>query len=163
MFFKLNLTKTVFVPPVYFGPMLTEAIRDLLCSNVEGSLDQSVGAYVIAVLDITSTGSGKLMDTGEACYHIKYLALVQKHFNGEVVDAVATRIMPPQGVFFKVGALTAYVRLSSEQWVYDPDAKGYVNVMTRTTALKDGSVGRIRLHNCRAREHSVQLTGELVV
>ena len=158
MFYRLMLQKTVWVPCEHFGTQLRDKIKEILCNSVEGRVEIEHCSFVIAVLDVKTVSSGKLQDTGDAVFHVEYEALVQRHFKGEVVDATAFRITPPQSVAFRVGALEVFVRVKG--MTYDSDAKGFVTA-SGVSILKEGTVTKIRLIQCTVPGHSIELIGEL--
>ena len=152
------LKKSVWVAPEHFGPQIRDKIRSILCESVEGQHDVDLNCFILAVLDIKKFSTGKLQDIGDAVYQLEYDALVQQHFKGEVVDAIVGRISPPHSVYFRLGALQVYVRVT--EWKYDADAKGFVTA-SGVSIMKVGTITQVRILQTPDAT-SRQLIGELV-
>ena len=154
------------VPPVHFGPALQENLRQVLCSAVEWKVESQHGSYVLAVIEITRQSPGKLSNSGNAVFQVEYDALVQKNFNGEVLEGIVSRIIPPSAATFRVGALTAYIRIApdsstNEGYKYDENLSGFVNVQGNIV-LKEEAIARIRLISCGIPGNMTKMIAELL-
>lgn len=94
MFFLKDLTHTILLHPVYFGPQMETLLRQKLHKDVEGTCSGRFG-YIIAVvrIDDETMGRGKVLpNSGLAEFTVHYKAIVFKPFKGEVVDAIVASV-----------------------------------------------------------------------
>ena len=98
--------------PRYFGPQLTNIVKEKLYQEVEGTCSSAFG-YIIQVTCIDQIGFGILnRDIGMAHYEIKYKAIVFRPCKGEVIDAIVQQVNK-LGIFVSAGALTCFINRHS--------------------------------------------------
>jgi DNA-directed RNA polymerase II subunit RPB7 len=109
MFVKLTLTKNVYMKPADLGPALMHALERRLREAVEGQRVPKVGR-IVAVVDIVDDSSkqGKILDTGEVLFQIRYVAVVFRLWPGETVDCIVTDV-DNDGFLVDAGATSVYV------------------------------------------------------
>lgn len=101
-----EISQTLQLHPSYFTPSLKDYLVKLLNDTVEGSCSGRLG-YIIAVLDVSDVGRGKIVEGG-AEFKIVYKAIVYRPFKGEVVDGVVVSVNK-MGVFADVGPLQCFI------------------------------------------------------
>ncbi|RKP22493.1 hypothetical protein SYNPS1DRAFT_33589 [Syncephalis pseudoplumigaleata] len=122
MYFLKELSHTVQLHPMYFGPRMHEYVEMRLRAEVEGSCSGRYG-YVVAVLHLSKMSRGRVLpNIGLADLHARYTAVVFKPFKGEVVDGIVTTVNK-MGFFADVGPLQVFVstHLIPADLNYDPN------------------------------------------
>ncbi|KAG2333434.1 hypothetical protein Bca52824_004614 [Brassica carinata] len=80
--------------PRFFGQNLRENLVSKLIKDVEGTISGRHG-FVSAVTGIESIGKGLIRDgTPFVTFPVKYRCVVFRPFEGEVLEAVVTRVFP---------------------------------------------------------------------
>ena len=94
MFYTLELTRQLEIPPRYFGPKLLQEIERRLRLEVEGSCSGLHG-FVIAVTGVVRGGvqRGVIREgVGSAVFKVTYESFVFMPHKGEVIDAVVKSV-----------------------------------------------------------------------
>jgi DNA-directed RNA polymerase II subunit RPB7 len=108
MYFLKELTHTVQLHPMYFGPRMQEFVELRLRTEVEGSCSGRFG-YIVVVLRVNEISRGRVIpNLGLADFHVRYTAVVFKPFKGEVQDGIVTTVNK-MGFFVDVGPLQVFV------------------------------------------------------
>lgn len=95
------------VKPAYFGQKIQDHIMKLLREKVEGKCSGRYG-YTILVTMLSEIGEGRLMESGEAHFKVKYVALVFRPMRNEVLPAEVVRVNN-LGFFAKAGPCMVFV------------------------------------------------------
>ncbi|CED82266.1 DNA-directed RNA polymerase subunit E' [Phaffia rhodozyma] len=133
MFFVKELEETILLHPSYFGPQMTEYLKQKLHADVEGTCSGRIG-YIISVLSILDIGSGKVIPgTGQAEFRTKYSAIVMKPFKGEVVDGIVETVSK-MGIFLGHGPLSIFVSSHHlpPNMIFDPNSNPPAYSMAKT-------------------------------
>ncbi|XP_018012125.1 DNA-directed RNA polymerase II subunit RPB7 [Hyalella azteca] len=108
MFYHISLEHEILLHPRYFGPMLSDTVRQMLFTEVEGTCTGKYG-FVIAVTTIDDIGSGMVQPgRGFVLYPIKYKAIVFRPFKGEVLDAIVSQVNKI-GLFCEIGPMQCFI------------------------------------------------------
>jgi DNA-directed RNA polymerase II subunit RPB7 len=108
MFFHIELSKSIQLPPRELGPHLQQTLRQKLSKDMEGQCTDQYG-YIIEVTSIIYVGPGKINDTdGHATFPVRYKAIVFRPFKNEVMDAIVTAVNK-MGFFALVGPMQVFV------------------------------------------------------
>ncbi|OIR57096.1 MAG: DNA-directed RNA polymerase II subunit rpb7 [Amphiamblys sp. WSBS2006] len=108
MFLLKELTKDLFLEPRHIAPGIEAFLHRELFASTEGSC-RGLHGYIVAVLDIKEISKGKINDiTGEACFTVRYTALLLRPIKNEVVDALVTDVHK-MGFFCEIGPLKIFV------------------------------------------------------
>lgn len=87
MFYALELTKELDIPPRFLGPKLVTFIHDRLRQEIEGHCSGQHG-FVIAVTGIFEIAQGIIQEgMGNAVFKVKYQCITFMPHKGEVLDA----------------------------------------------------------------------------
>jgi DNA-directed RNA polymerase II subunit RPB7 len=82
---------TVAVKPAFFGQKIQDHIMKLLREKVEGKCSGRFG-YTVLVTAMPEIGEGRLVESGDAHFKVKYVALVFRPMRNEVLQAVVTTV-----------------------------------------------------------------------
>jgi DNA-directed RNA polymerase II subunit RPB7 len=92
MFYLLDLTRELDIPPKFLGPRLREEIQRRLKQEVEGACNGQHG-FLLAVVNITSWGKGMIREgVGSAVFTVGYSCIAFMPFKGEVLDATVKSV-----------------------------------------------------------------------
>ncbi|KAF4520645.1 hypothetical protein B566_EDAN007511 [Ephemera danica] len=123
MFYHISLEHEILLHPKYFGPQLSETVRQKLYTEVEGTCTGKYG-FVIAVTTIDHVGAGLIQPgQGFVLYPVKFRAIVFRPFKGQVLDAVVTQVnkrnenqlfpsimfLSVVGMFADIGPLSCFI------------------------------------------------------
>ncbi|KAA0190890.1 hypothetical protein HAZT_HAZT005250 [Hyalella azteca] len=121
VYLQISLEHEILLHPRYFGPMLSDTVRQMLFTEVEGtctgkstfhsnySLNSPRYGFVIAVTTIDDIGSGMVQPgRGFVLYPIKYKAIVFRPFKGEVLDAIVSQVNKI-GLFCEIGPMQCFI------------------------------------------------------
>ncbi|CAN7114760.1 unnamed protein product [Brassica rapa subsp. narinosa] len=134
MFFHIVLERNMQLHPRFFGQNLRENLVSKLIKDVEGTISGRHG-FVLAVTGIESIGKGLIRDgTPFVTFPVKYRCVVFRPFEGEVLEAVVTRVVQ-HGFFAEAGPLKIFV---SNHCI--PDDMEYQAGDMPTYTKSDGSV-----------------------
>ncbi len=169
MFYVLQLTHSLVIPPIHFGPKLYDTLTTLLRSSVEGSALSTYG-YVVQVISVprSSITAGVIeYDSGDVAFDIRYEALLFRPFKNEVVDAVVTDVNN-LGFFAYVGPLRVFVseRLfpgdlnGVEGGGYDGDSNSWISA-DNEVQIKDGCGVRVRIIGTTVEENDISSVGRI--
>ncbi|WZY81052.1 hypothetical protein YC2023_027436 [Brassica napus] len=144
MFFHIVLERNMQLHPRFFGQNLRENLVSKLIKVVEGTIrfpsNTFLGlggrhGFVLAVTGIESIGKGLIRDgTPFVTFPVKYRCVVFRPFEGEVLEAVVTRVVQ-HGFFAEAGPLKIFV---SNHCI--PDDMEYQAGDMPTYTKSDGSV-----------------------
>eukprot|EP01104_Vermistella_antarctica_P000587 TRINITY_DN10739_c0_g1_i1.p1 TRINITY_DN10739_c0_g1~~TRINITY_DN10739_c0_g1_i1.p1 ORF type:complete len:174 (+),score=38.26 TRINITY_DN10739_c0_g1_i1:228-749(+) len=127
MFFRIALTRKIYLHPRHFGPGIRDTIKRKLHDEVEGTCSGRYG-FVVAVTSVEDIGSGIVQDgTGFTLYHVSYMAIVFKPFKFEVLDSEVSEVNK-MGFMAKAGPLSIFVskHLIPDDMIFDPHTAAYV-------------------------------------
>jgi len=92
MFYSLDLTKELEIPPRFLGKKLIAEIHRRLRQEVEGFCTGQHG-FVIAVLAILGTEGGVIREgLGSSVFRVTYNCVAFMPHKGEVLDAVVKSV-----------------------------------------------------------------------
>lgn len=92
MFYSLELTRELEIPPRFLGQKLLAEIHRRLRQDVEGSCTGQHG-FIIAVLGILDTYGGLVREgVGSAVFTVRYACLAFMPHKGEALDAVVKSV-----------------------------------------------------------------------
>ena len=98
MFYLLDLTKELEIPPRFFGPKLRDEIFERLRQEVEGCCDGKHG-FILAVESLHSIGQGLIREgVGSALFQVEYKCIAFMPHKGEVLDATVKSVNKVRGV-----------------------------------------------------------------
>lgn len=156
MFYHLELTRFLDLPPKYFGPRLGEIIEEKLTQEVEGTCSGKHG-YIIAVLRILEKKQGLIrMDgTGLATFEVKFNCVTFRPFKGEVIDCVVQSVNK-MGFFAEAGPLQVFVsnHLIPDEYEFVSSGDPQYVSNDQSVSIHEGSEVRLRIvgHRMDARE-----------
>ncbi|KAA8491304.1 DNA-directed RNA polymerase II subunit RPB7 [Porphyridium purpureum] len=185
MYFLLDLSHNVRVPPVYFSENIRATIKQRLFTDVEGRF---LGAYgfVVAITEVKCLGlrllgndgalgsgaaRGSELPPGEidsasgmAVFPVRFQALVFRPFKGECVDAHVTRVTQ-HGFFAESGPLIIFVshHLLPEDMQYKTEG-GEVRFQSRGNAydvIKALSCVRLKIIGLKIEATEITATGSM--
>ncbi len=111
MFKLVTLEDTIRIPPETFGNPLKEVGRQQVNAKYEGVVDEELG-YVIAVIDVKVSPTGKIIPGDGATYHkvtfslLTFYPKLQEIVEGEVVE------IADFGAFVRIGPVDALLHVS---------------------------------------------------
>jgi DNA-directed RNA polymerase II subunit RPB7 len=120
MFYTIELTKELEIPPRFLGPKLRDEIFERLRSEVEGYCTGKTG-FVLAVTNLVSMGKGMIREgVGNARFNVEYQCITFMPHKGEVLDATVNSINK-MGFFASAGPLQLFVsnHLIPEEFEFD--------------------------------------------
>ena len=92
MFYQLELTKELDVPPRYLGPKLNAEIDRRLRQEVEGFCSGQHG-FVIAVVNLLEVGKGLIREgVGSCVFRVRYSCITFMPHKDEALDAVVKSV-----------------------------------------------------------------------
>lgn len=160
MFNIVTLEDSIRIPPAKFGGLLQEVAREQLKIRYEGIIDEELG-YVIAVIDIKISPTGKIIPGDGATHHrvtfslLSFYPKIQEIVEGEIVE------IADFGAFVRVGPVDALIHVSQimDDFISYDDKQGvlmgketkqritigdYIRVRTTAVSLgMGGSFGKI--------------------
>ncbi|KAL0673241.1 hypothetical protein Bca4012_001222 [Brassica carinata] len=112
VFFHIVLERNMQLHPRFFGQNLRENLVSKLIKDVEGTISGRHG-FVSAVTGIESIGKGLIRDgTPFVTFPVKYRCVVFRPFEGEVLEAVVTRVVQciPDDMEYQTGDMPNYTK-----------------------------------------------------
>lgn len=149
MFYTLDLTKELEIPPKFLGPKLKEEIFERLRLEVEGYCTGKHG-FVLAVTNLYSIGQGLIREgVGNAKFNIQYRCIAFMPHKGEVLDA-AVKSVNKMGFFAEAGPLQLFVsnHLIPEEFEFDTSHEP-AYVTSEGERIVPGSEVRVRIVGTR--------------
>lgn len=146
MFSIITLEDVVRVPPEKFGQELETVTNEELKAKYEGVLNENLG-FVIAVIDVKASSSGKIIPGDGATYHavsftlLSYRPEVQEIVEGEVVE------LEDFGAFVRIGPLDALLHVSQiiDNFISYDERQGALNAKESGRTLRQGDAVRARV------------------
>jgi DNA-directed RNA polymerase II subunit RPB7 len=149
MFYSIDLTKELEIPPRFLGPKLKEEIFERLRHEVEGYCTGKTG-FVLAVTSLYSIGQGMIREgVGNARFNVQYRCIAFMPHKGEVLDATVNSINK-MGFFASAGPLQLFVsnHLIPEEFEFDTSNEP-AYVTTEGEKIVPGSEVRVRIVGTR--------------
>lgn len=146
MFKILTIKDTVRVPPTKFDLELDEAIKKSLQEQMEGTMDQNIGVFLV-VIEAKAVGEGQIMpEDGAIFYPAEYKILV---YNPELNEVVLGEVVDVTefGAFTRIGpldALTHVSQITDDKITYD-GKNSMFSARKSDRKLKEGDVVRCRI------------------
>ena len=121
----MSFEQHILMTPNLLGPELGSLLRARLIDKVQGMVTEKFG-YVICVLRVEETGSGKILDTtADVIFNVKYRAVVMKPFIGEVMDGFVIKL-DKYGIHVSVGPIIVFISNQNFPFYsYDEDNNHY--------------------------------------
>ena len=146
MFSLRTLEDVVRVPPEKFGQELETVTHEELKTKYEGIVNENLG-FVIAVIDVKASLSGKIIPGDGATYHmvtftlLSYQPEVQEVVEGEVIE------VEDFGAFVRIGPLDALLHVSQiiDDFVSYDERQGALNAKESGRTLRQGDSVRARV------------------
>jgi DNA-directed RNA polymerase II subunit RPB7 len=149
MFYTLDLSKELEIPPRFLGPKLKEEIYERLRQDVEGYCTGKHG-FVLAVTSVYSIGQGMIREgVGNARFNVQYRCISFMPHKGEVLDATVKSVNK-MGFFAEAGPLQLFVsnHLIPEEFEFDTSHEpAYLN--GEGEKIVPGSEVRVRIVGTR--------------
>jgi len=121
MYYKMEMSDKVRVPPHRMGEELSRVILDVLQEYLEGSIDKEIGIF-IAVTRIVAIGEGEIVPGDGAIYYdVDFEAVVLRLSLQEVVEGLVVETTS-FGAFVSLGPIDAMLHVSqiSDEYInYD--------------------------------------------
>jgi len=121
MYYKMEMSDKVRVPPHRMGEELSRVILDVLQEYLEGSIDKEIGIF-IAVTRIIAIGEGEIVPgDGAVYYDVDFEAVVLRLSLQEVVEGLVVETTS-FGAFVSLGPIDAMLHVSqiSDEYInYD--------------------------------------------
>lgn len=146
MFSIITFEDVVRVPPEKFGQELETVTREELKAKYEGIISKNFG-FVIAVINLKASSSGKIIPGDGATYHtvsftlLSYQPEVQEIVEGEVVE------VEDFGAFIRIGPLDALLHVSQiiDDFISYDERQSSLNAKESGRALRQGDFVRARV------------------
>jgi len=145
--FKLvTLEDTIRIPPETFGNPLEEVGRQQVNAKYEGVVDEELG-YVIAVIDVKVSPTGKIIPGDGATYHkvsfslLTFYPKLQEIVEGEVVE------IADFGAFVRIGPVDALLHVSQlmDDFISYDEKQGVLLGKETKRRLASGDRVRVRI------------------
>ncbi|MDI9633176.1 MAG: DNA-directed RNA polymerase [Methanolinea sp.] len=121
MYYRMELSDKVRVPPHRMGEELSRVILDVLQEQFEGSIDKEIGIF-IAVTRVISIGEGEIVPgDGAVYYDVDFEAVVLRLSLQEVIEGIVVETTS-FGAFVSLGPIDAMLHVSqiSDEYInYD--------------------------------------------
>ncbi|HOS81225.1 MAG TPA: DNA-directed RNA polymerase [Methanolinea sp.] len=121
MYYKMEMSDKVRVPPHRMGEELSRVILDVLQEHLEGSIDKEIGIF-IAVTRVITIGEGEIVPGDGAIYYdVDFEAVVLRLSLQEVIEGLVVETTS-FGAFVSLGPIDAMLHVSqiSDEYInYD--------------------------------------------
>lgn len=150
MYYLKALHHSLKLHPAFFTAHLKEHLKKRLLAEVEGSCSGRFG-YIVSVLKITNIDKGKINLSGQAEYHITYLAIVFKPFKGQVVEGIVNTTNK-MGFFVDVGPLNVFIstHLIGDGFKFNPNSNPPAFEDAEDSRIQKGTQVRLKLVGIKA-------------
>jgi len=146
MFSLITVEDVVRVPPEKFGQGLETVTHEELKTKYEGLVNENLG-FAIAVIDVKTSLSGKIIPGDGATYHavtftlLSYKPEVQEVVEGEIIE------VEDFGAFIRIGPLDALLHVSQiiDDFVSYDERQGALNAKESGRTLRQGDSVRARV------------------
>jgi len=146
MFNVVTVEDVVKIPPDRFGQDLEIVAYEELKAKYEGIVSKDFG-FVIAVINVKASLSGKIIPGDGATYHtvtfslLTYYPEVQGIVEGEVVE------VEDFGAFVRIGPIDALLHVSQviDDFISYDERQGSLNAKESGRILKQGDIVRARV------------------
>lgn len=146
MFNIVTVEDVVRIPPERFNQELETVTRDELKVRYEGVVNKLFG-FVIAVVNVKASNSGKIIPGDGATYHIvtfdllTYFPEVQEIVEGEIVE------VEDFGCFVRIGPIDALLHVSQiiDDFISYDERQGSLNAKESGRSLRPGDIVRARV------------------
>jgi len=146
MFKLVTLEDTIRIPPETFGNPLEEVGRQQVNAKYEGVVDEELG-YVIAVVDVKVSPTGKIIPGDGATYHkvafslLTFYPKLQEIVEGEVVE------IADFGAFVRIGPVDALLHVSQllDDFISYDEKQGILLGKETKRKLVSGDQVRVRI------------------
>ena len=146
MFKLVTLEDTIRIPPETFGNPLEEVGRQQVNAKYEGVVDEELG-YVIAVIDVKVSPTGKIIPGDGATYHkvsfslLTFYPKLQEIVEGEVVE------IADFGAFVRIGPVDALLHVSQlmDDFISYDEKQGVLLGKETKRRLASGDRVRVRI------------------
>lgn len=146
MFKLVTLEDTIRIPPETFGNPLEEVGRQQVNAKYEGVVDEELG-YVIAVIDVKVSPTGKIIPGDGATYHkvtfslLTFYPKLQEIVEGEVVE------IADFGAFVRIGPVDALLHVSQlmDDFISYDEKQGVLLGKETKRKLVSGDQVRVRI------------------
>jgi len=146
MFKLVTLEDTIRIPPETFGNPLEEVGRQQVNAKYEGVVDEELG-YVIAVVDVKVSPTGKIIPGDGATYHkvafslLTFYPKLQEIVEGEVVE------IADFGAFVRIGPVDALLHVSQllDDFISYDEKQGVLLGKETKRKLVSGDQVRVRI------------------
>lgn len=146
MFKLVTLEDTIRIPPETFGNPLEEVGRQQVNAKYEGVVDEELG-YVIAVIDVKVSSTGKIIPGDGAAYHkvtfslLTFYPKLQEIVEGEVVE------IADFGAFVRIGPVDALLHVSQlmDDFISYDEKQGVLLGKETKRKLVSGDQVRVRI------------------
>lgn len=164
MYYRLELSDKVRVPPHRLGEDLTTVILDVLQEQLEGSIDKEIGIF-IAVTKVLRIGEGEMVPgDGAVYYDVDFEGLALRLSLQEVVEGIVVETTS-FGAFISLGPIDAMLHVSqiSDEYISYDEKNSQLICQDSGTHLNVGSAVRARvvtlsLNEREPRESKIGLT-----
>ncbi len=111
MFYTVEATDHIRVPPKYFDKGVKESVLSSIKNKYEGYVDQRVG-IVVAVTDVKDIGEGVIIPGDGAAYYLTNFSLIA--FRPELQEVVLGRVkdIADFGAFLSMGPIEGMIHVS---------------------------------------------------
>ncbi|MCX8204120.1 MAG: DNA-directed RNA polymerase [Candidatus Nezhaarchaeota archaeon] len=153
MYYLVEVSDVVRIPPEKFRGPLGKVAMEILRESYEGTLNKAYGG-VLAVVDVKTSRIGRLVHGDGATYHRAVVTLLTyKPLEQEVVEAEVTEVTS-FGSFLRLGPLEGLVHVSqiADDFISYDGKRGALICKKTRRVLQKGDV-------VRARVVSVSLSG----
>ena len=161
MFYTIDLTKELEIPPRFLGPKLRAEIYERLRQEVEGYCTGKTG-FVLAVTHLYSIGQGMIREgIGNARFNVEYQCIAFMPHKGEVLDATVNSINK-MGFFATAGPLQLFVsnHLIPEEFEFDTSNEP-AYVTAEGERIVPGSEVRVRIVGTRVDANEIFAVGTM--
>lgn len=121
MYYKMEMSDKVRVPPHRMGEELSRVILDVLQEHLEGSIDKEIGIF-IAITRVITIGEGEIVPGDGAIYYdVDFEAVVLRLSLQEVIEGLVVETTS-FGAFVSLGPIDAMLHVSqiSDEYInYD--------------------------------------------
>jgi DNA-directed RNA polymerase subunit E' len=140
------LEDTIRIPPDTFGNPLETVGQQQVKAKYEGNIDEELG-YVIAVVDVKVSPTGKIIPGDGATYHkvafslLTFLPKIQEIIEGEVVE------IADFGAFVRIGPIDALLHVSQlmDDFISYDEKQGILLGKETKRRLMSGDQIRVRI------------------
>lgn len=168
MFFRVEREDTVAVKPAFFGQNIEKHVMRLVRGKVEGRCTGRFG-YTVLVTDFPEMGErkheGRLLESGEAEFRVKYVSLVFRPLLHEVLPAVVSRVTA-EGFFAQAGPCKIFVSRTQVPDDYRFNTGGrdggnsWVNE-DESVRIEKGSSVRVKIEGIRFVKDDIKVIGTI--